>query len=183
MSAIQRNWIWIVATILIAVAVHAATVVTLPRLIMLRTMAGMSRNAGVNTMFHGPRPTSRSRGVVRPSPDLLYSSCVYDLAAAHGAVRVHAAGMPSTYWSVSAFDADTNNFYVINDRQAKSGGVDFLIIARRAFVDGTRLPVVVAPTNRGIVLFRTLINDETRVAEIDAARHHARCEPYSAGNP
>jgi len=36
------------------------------------------------------------------------------------------------------------------------------------------------PTNRGIVLFPTLVNDETHVAQIDAARHNAACEPYKA---
>ena len=60
---------------------------------------------------------------------------------------------------------------------------DFLIIAPGAFVDGTKLPVVVAPSNKGIVLFRTLINDDEHVAEIDAARRHAACEPYRAPRP
>jgi len=41
--------------------------------------------------------------------------------------------------------------------------------------------VVAAPTNRGIVLFRTLVNDEAQLAAIDAARHNAACEPYKAG--
>jgi uncharacterized membrane protein len=33
----------------------------------------------------------------------------------------------------------------------------------------------------GIVLFRALIDDETHIAEIDAARHYAACESYKAG--
>jgi uncharacterized membrane protein len=181
MSALARAWPWLVATLLVTAFVHVASVYLLPRFIMLRTMAAISRNAGVNAIAHGQRPSSRSRGVVRPSPDLLYSTCVYDLGAAHGALRVHARDMPATYWSVSVFDADTNNFYARNDRQARNGVVDFLLIAPGTFIDGTRLPVVVAPTLRGIVLFRTLINDETHVAQIDAARRHAGCETYVAG--
>ena len=35
--------------------------------------------------------------------------------------------MPDTYWSVSVFDADTDNIYVLNDRQAKNGSVDFVL--------------------------------------------------------
>ena len=178
-----RNWKWIAATLLVALLVHGASVYFLPRYIMMRTMAGMSRLAGANTIGHGQRPTSRSRAVVRPSPDLLYSTCVYDLDAAGGAMRLHTHDMPATYWSVSAFDMNTNNFYVRNDRQAKDGAVDFLLIARGAFVDGTKLPVVIAPTRRGIVLFRTLINDETKFADIDRARRNARCEPYVTQTP
>ena len=43
--------------------------------------------------------------------------------------------------------------------------------------------MVVAPTNKGIVLVRTLIDDETHFAEIDAARRHAACEAYRPANP
>jgi uncharacterized membrane protein len=180
MKLLLRHWPWLAATLVLAIVVHAASVYLLPRFVMMRTMAAIARNTGVNAISHGQRPSSRSRGVVRPSPDLLYSTCIYDLAAAHGAVRVHAKDMPATYWSVSLFDADTNNFYVMNDRQAKGGAVDFLLIAPGTFVDGNRLPVVIAPTERGIVLFRTLINDETHIAQIDAARRHAGCEAYVA---
>jgi len=35
-------------------------------------------------------------------------------------------------------------------------------------------------TERGIALFRTLVNDETDIAGIDAARHNAACEPLKA---
>ena len=177
---IAKSWKWIATTLLVAAAVHGASLYLLPRLIMTRTMAGMAKPAGTNTIQHGPQATSRSRSIVRPSPDLLYSICVYDLGSADGALRVHTNDMPETYWSVSVFDADTNNFYALNDRQAKTGAADFLLVPAGAMVEASGLPVVAAPTSRGIVLFRTLVNDETHVAEIDAARHHAACEPYKA---
>jgi len=178
MSWFRRNGTWILATLAVAAAVHAASLYAIPRLIMWRTMTAVARERGVNAMGFGKRSTAESRGVVRPSPDLFYASCVFDLDKAGGALRVHAKGMPRTYWSVSAFAANSDNFFVTNDRKQGSDSVDFLIIAKGAFVDGTRLPVVVAPSNRGIVLFRTLINDETHVAEIDAARRNAGCEAF-----
>jgi uncharacterized membrane protein len=96
-------------------------------------------------------------------------------------LRVSTHDMPDTYWSVSIFDADTNNFYALNDRQAKSGAADFLLVAPGAQPPNDRLPVVTAPTSRGIVLFRTLIDREGRLAEIDAGRRNADCSPYRAG--
>jgi uncharacterized membrane protein len=179
---IAKSWKWIAATLLVAVDVHGASLYLLPRLIMTRTMAGIVKSAGLNTMQYGPRVTARSRAVVRPSPDLLYSICVYDLGTADGALRVHTNDMPDSYWSVSVFDADTSNFYALNDRQAKAGAADFLLVPAGTTVETGGLPVVPAPTSRGIVLFRTLVNDETHVAEIDAARHHAACEPYKAAD-
>jgi uncharacterized membrane protein len=176
MRALARNWGWIAATLALAAAVHLASLWALPRMIMIRTMSMVARNGGMNAMGHGRRPDAQSRGVVRPSPDLLYSTCVFDLDAANGALRVHASGMPKTYWSVSAFDSATNNFFVENDRKA-GDAVDFVIVAPGVLVD-TKLPVVTAPGTMGLVLFRTLINDETKLAEIDRARRSATCEPF-----
>jgi uncharacterized membrane protein len=177
---IARAWKWIAAALLVAVFVHGATVLLLPRFVMLRTMTGIAKLAGTNAIFHAPRATWRSRGVVRPSPDLLYSICAYDLDAAGGAVRVSTHDMPDTYWSVSVFDADTDNFYALNDRQAGTGTANFILMPQGKSTAGARLPVIAAPTNRGIVLFRTLANDEAHIADIDAARHNATCEPYKA---
>ena len=178
---IARNWTWIAGTLLIAAVVHVVSLLLLPRLIMIRTMAAMSRIAADNTIFYPPRPTAKARGVVRPSPDLLYSVCVYDLDAAGGILRISTYNMPNTYWSVSVFDADTNNFYALNDRQAKTGAADFLLAAKGASITAGKPPVIATPTSRGIVLFRTLVNDERRLSEIDAARHNANCAPYKAG--
>jgi uncharacterized membrane protein len=178
---ILRNWRWIVGTLLIAAAVHAVSLLLLPRLIMMRTMAAMTKVAADNTIFYPPRPTANARSVVRPSPDLLYSICVYDLDAAGGILRISTHDMPDTYWSVSLFDADTNNFYTLNDRQAKTGAVDFLLATKGASITAGQRPVIAAPTGRGIVLFRTLVDDERRLSEIDAVRHNANCAPYKAG--
>ena len=175
---IARNWRWIAATLLVAVIVHGASVLLLPRLIMIRTMAGIAKQADINTILHAPRATAEARGVVRPSPDLLYSICVYDLAAAHGAVRVRTHDMPSSYWSVSVFDGNTNNFHIMNDSQATAGAADFLLVAPGASLAPGALPRVEAPTSRGIVLFRTLVSSETDIAGIDAARRFATCEAY-----
>ena len=175
MSRLMRAAPWLLATLAVAAAVHAASLMLVPHIIMNRTMGAIAHRAGVNTMAHAPRPTAAARGIVRPSPDLLYSTCVFDVSASP--LRVHASGMPKTYWSVSLFDSETNNFYVINDRQAKNGGVDFIIVGphqdKQPF--GT---VVRSPSERGLVLFRTLIDDDKHLAEIDAARRHAACEPF-----
>jgi uncharacterized membrane protein len=178
---IARNWRWIAGTLLIGAVVHVVSLLLLPRLIMTRTMAAMNRIAPDNTIFYPPRPTAKARSVVRPSPDLLYSICVYDLSVAGGALRISAHDMPNTYWSVSVFDANTNNFYALDDRQAETGAADFLLASKDASITASQLPVIAAPTNRGIILFRTLVDDERRLPEIDAARRNANCAPYKTG--
>jgi uncharacterized membrane protein len=177
---LKRDWLFVAAALAIAAVVHSTSVLAIPRLVMWRATGLMARGTGFNTMTHAVRATWHSRTVVRPSPDLLYSSCPYDLGTAGAALHVHASGMPDTYWSVSVFDDDTDNVYVLNDRQAKDGTVDFLLVGpHTGIIDDARKNAprqVWSPTSRGVVLFRTLIDDETRFAEIDAGRKHAACE-------
>ena len=169
-------WKWGLAVLGVALIVHAASLILLPRVIMAGAMRKITARAGLNHMIHQPRPTAAARGVVRPSPDLLYSVCVYDLKAAGGAVRIRAYGMPASYWSVSAFDANTNNFYVINDRKAVGGAVDLVLTAKGATPPAGPIAVV-SPTRRGIILVRTLIDDDAHLPALDAARRLAKCEP------
>jgi len=179
MAWLKRNWTFIVGALVVAVLVHVASVMAIPRLVMWRATGLMARNTGYNTMSHAVRATWQSRTIVRPSPDLLYSSCPYDLSAAGAALHVHASAMPNTYWSVSVFDADTDNIYVLNDRQAKTGSVDFVLTGPNTGILTGGPRQVWSPTVHGVVLFRTLVDDETRFAEIDAGRKHAACELYS----
>lgn len=166
----RRLALWIVAALAVAGVVHYVTLMDTPGFIMKRVMMKMGE---VNTIHHQGRVTAASRGVVRPSPDLLYSVCPFDLA--NGALHVTAPVPPGTYWSVSLFDAQTNNFFVKNDKDAK-GKVDLLLTT--PYVDVKRpagAQEVVAPTPKGLVLFRTLINKEENFAAIDAARRKANC--------
>jgi uncharacterized membrane protein len=167
----RRAAFWIVATLAVAAVVHYFTLVRTPGFIMNKVMMRMGE---VNHIHHQGRVTANSRGVVRPSPDLLDSVCPFDLS--QGALHVTGKVPAGTYWSVSIFDADTNNFYVKNDRQAK-GSVDLLVTTP---TNDVRRPKgateVISPTAKGLVLFRTLINDEKDFAAIDAVRRTANCE-------
>jgi len=166
-----RGWIgWTAATLVVALAVHFASMWYLPRLVMSRALAQMG---AVNTIHHGKRADASAHGVVRPSPDLLYSVCPFDLSRA--ALRVTAPVPPGTYWSVSMFDDATNNFFVLNDAHA-NGAVD-LIVVPADWEKPMPYRLVRSPSVRGLVVFRTLINDERNLAAIDAARRKAKCAP------
>ena len=172
-----REWIgWIVGTLVIAIAVHIASVWLLPRAVM---HIALSRMGTVNVTHHQSRVTAKSRNVVRPSPDLLYSACPFDLSK--GALEVQAPIPPDTYWSASAFDADTNNFFAINDRTVGGQPLELIILPPGQNSEPPHIAgqlVIHAPTAHGLVLFRTLINDEKNFAKIDAARRQAHCGTY-----
>ena len=175
-----REWTgWIEATLAVAIAVHLASVWYTPHAIM---QVVLSRMGAPNTVHFQKRPDEHTRGVVRPSPDLLYSACPFALS--NGALEVKAPVPPDTYWSASAFDADTNNFFAINDRTVGGQPLELIILPPAQRSEPPHIAgrlVVHSPTVRGLVLFRTLVNDDKNLARIDAVRRQATCGMWMAG--
>lgn len=171
------RWIgWGVFTLAVAAAIHWAAVAFTPDFIMSRAMSGMATK-GVNTITHTERATAASRRIVKPSPDLLYSHCVFDLSRAP--LKVTTAAPADTYWSVAFYADNTDNFFVLNDTQAQGRPTTIVLIGPGRIVppQAEGVYVVSAPSMKGIVLFRTLIADDAREPELDRQRRAASCEP------
>lgn len=178
----RRFGLWLATTLAIAVLVHIGTLYALPRLVMRSTLRRMGKP---NSMHFGTRPTALSRMVVRPSPDILYASCPFDLSS--GALRVTASVPHSTYWSVSAFDSASNNFFVRNNREVAGDTLELLLLRR-----GQTLPssdhalervMVFAPSQRGLLLFRTVIDDDLHLPTLETLLRQDRCETVRADPP
>lgn len=171
----RKPWtLWVAATLVVAALVHTATLWALPRVLMARAVARMGAS---NVMHYSERPNASSRTVVRPNPDMLYSACPFDLSK--GPVKLTARVPHSTYWSVSAYDAATNNFFVRDDRQIAGDSIEIVALRR-----GMKLPplggateraILIAPTERGLFLVRVLIDDNSHLGELQAIQHQATC--------
>jgi uncharacterized membrane protein len=174
----MKTWIrWTILTLALAVVFHLATVTLFPRVIMAVAIKRVLKRAGseINTLLHAPRVTVDSRHVVKPSPDLLYSIGVYDVG--EKPLRITAT-VPDTYWSISFYQTNTNNFYVLNDRQAKSNPVDIVLVGPdMALPHAENAQVVVAPTNKGVFLLRSLIEDEDKLGDLIKVQRLATCRP------
>lgn len=128
---------------------------------------------GFNRFTHAPLATVASRQIVRPSPDLAYSACPFDLSK--GALLIHAVPVAAPYWSLSIFDSRTNAVFVRNGGQAQ--GKPFAIAvthAGRSVPSGYRRIEVAG--DRGIALVRILVADRTAFPRLDAARRATVCE-------
>jgi uncharacterized membrane protein len=157
-----------------AVAVHLAVILSAPNLLMAVAFKRLSGEGKmVNFMIYPPRTTEASRAIVRPSPDLAYASCAYDLSK--GPVRVKAAKAPD-YMSVSVYAANSDNIFAINDRQAPEG-VDLVIVHKGQVAPIGTAIVVQSPTQRGIVLERRLAPSAEAFAVADRARKKSVCTP------
>jgi uncharacterized membrane protein len=168
----KRNLQLVSLALVVALLSHFVTVWAAPYVLMDGAMKRISRGGEfINKWSHPPRTSTKSRTVVRPSPDLAYSACVYDLAA--GPVRVTASAW-GDYMSVSVFARNSDNIFVINDRQAPAG-VDLTIVRKGAPHPAGAPLVIESPSRRGIVLQRRVAPTQERFNVAAAARAKDHC--------
>jgi len=75
-----RRLVLLGAVLAIAVATHLAVVLAAPRVLMTIAASRISHKGALNNRWiYPPRATEASREIVRPSPDLAYAACVFDL--------------------------------------------------------------------------------------------------------
>ena len=174
----MKSWLrWIALTTVLTVGFHLLAVTLFPRVMMALAFKRILQGADaeINTLIHSPRVTVGSRRVVKPSPDLLYSICVYDVTEKPLRITVP---IPATYWSISFYQTNTDNFYVLNDRQAKTDTVDIILTRPdRAVPQIDGAIVVVAPTSKGVFLLRSLVKDEDKLGDLIKIQRLATCRP------
>lgn len=168
----MKTWIGpLVLAVVLGIATYFVTLHQTPTTLMATAVSRLSKG-GVNTFTHAPLATAKSRAIVRPSPDLAYSSCPFDLS--QGPVSVSVPPVPARYWSLSVFQADTDVAFVRNNIEA--GGQPITVTIAEA---GQALPAAVSAVRvkgtKGVALIRILINDRGAFPAVDRARHAARC--------
>lgn len=168
----MRNWLGpLVLGLIVAAGAAWAAIGAIPYGLMSVAMNRLGQG-GINRMSYGQLATPARQPVVRPSPDLAYSSCPYDLSA--GPLAIDVTPVPGRYTSLSVFDAATDVIFVRNDVEAR--GKPFRIIVAR---DGQAAPagadVVRTNHDRGIALIRLLLKDPAEIAGLDAVRHRSSC--------
>ncbi|MCI4645561.1 MAG: DUF1254 domain-containing protein, partial [Hyphomonadaceae bacterium] len=95
-----------------ACAAFAFTLHKMPGLIMSRAMVKMEASGiALHDFTLAPRMTPQTQTVVRPSPDLAYSICLFEFGADLTELDIRIAAYDGMS-SVSFFDAKTNNFAV-----------------------------------------------------------------------
>ena len=164
----------LILTFLSAAAIgHIGLVLFVPHFLMNVAMGRVSQDGKlINQFGFGSRTTQNSRNIVRPSPDLAYSTCAYDLS--NGPLLIEAAPSPDAgYLSISVFAANTDNIAVFDSSQSPDG-IRF-VLAREGQPTPAGAKVVISPSNRGIVLDRRLAPNAELFAAADEARRGDKC--------
>jgi uncharacterized membrane protein len=178
----------LLATLVIAATVHLLIVWALPRVIMHKVLNTTPQDLGAKpgataSVYFPPMTDASQRRILMPSPDLLYATCVFDVSVRP--LRVRADPRLPGYWSVALYAANSDNFFVVNDRQLAGKPLDLVLVGARGAASKT-LPagarVVSVPSDKGLVLMRVLVADyAAEQSVLEAARRTLRCEALPPG--
>ncbi|HEX7849015.1 MAG TPA: DUF1254 domain-containing protein [Sphingomonas sp.] len=173
----MRRWLFplLLGAALAFVGYHVA-LAQFPRVLMELATHRIAKGVGYNRMVAVPLATDKARAIVRPSPDLAYSSCPFDLS--NGPVLVDIEPVPALYWSLSIFDSRTDVAYVRNNIDAGNQPIRVAIAQPGQPVPDGMTAVRVNGTT-GIALLRILAPDRARFGAIDAARKKSSCRALS----
>jgi len=140
---------------------HVAFIYYAPYLKMMWIAKNSETENTVNVAFYKDIPNANSRSVIRPSPDLMYSGCGYDVTYNPLVIKTD---IPNTYWSVSFFSDNSDNFTTINNDKKSEGNITIYLFGPDSkpsqIKDGY---VVVSPSNRGLMLIRQFIGNRSNL--------------------
>jgi uncharacterized membrane protein len=164
--------------LLVMALAHTLTVWAIPRLIMDRIITLGGGDAAMQQSGTGvylPPPTDHTqRRIVMPSPDLLYATCAFDVS--ERPLRISLDTRYERYWSIALYASNSDTFFVDNDRDAPDGRVDLQVQGPQHVGPSAAGQIVTAPTHRGFLLMRLLVNDDPVVrASAEAARRTLSC--------
>lgn len=148
------------------------TVAKTPGFLMGRATDRVASAGQWNAMSFAPLATVEARTIVRPSPDLAYASCAFDVSK--GPVVVEALPLSAPYWSLSVFDHQTDAVFVRNNRQSGNRPVRIAIVRPGVAAPAGYEPVPVTG-DKGIALIRILVPDRAQFAALDQARRLSNC--------
>ena len=172
----MRRWLGpLVLGLIGAAATGYAAILAIPYGLMNIAIDRLGQG-GVNQMSHGNLAAPERQPVVRPSPDLAYSSCPYDLSA--GPIAIDVAPVAGRYSSLSIFDAATDVIFVRNDVEAR-GNPYRIIVAREGQAVSAGAEIVRTNHDRGIALIRLLLKDPSEIGALGAARRQSSCTPVT----
>lgn len=170
----KKFLLWGVISLVLGAILHIGAMVAIPNLVTNRLLStvfstsGNWRSEKVNRLFHAPIRTAGTDKVPIDNPDILTSFGFYDVS--RQPVRIHCE-VPAVinYWSLSLYGWNTDNYYVINNKQVKGTALDLIVIRKGQKYNP--LPgeiVVTSPGRKGVVLVRIIVRDRNNSGELTA---------------
>ena len=153
--------------------VHLSFISIFPQLKAWSISRQASNSIIINSSFKRDLADSNSTQIIRPSADLLYGGCGYDVTYQPLIISTQ---LPSTYWSVSFFSQNTDNFTTINELNESGENLKIYLFGPNSkpskVSDGF---IVVSPSNRGLMLMRQFIGNGSNLEELYNVQDSLEC--------
>ncbi|WP_405771946.1 DUF1254 domain-containing protein [Streptomyces sp. NBC_00080] len=163
--------------------VYGYPLVALRRTRSLLTSKDVAIGAPVNTFLHVERlMTPRSREVVKPNNDTLYSSAFLDLR--EGPLLLTVPDTQERYYSLTLFDAYTNAFAYVGRRTTGTQAGQYVITGPHHHGPLPELPLLASPNDSVWLLGRTLVDGPHDLkAACDTIRRYTLTTVHGAPPP
>ncbi|MCG8491192.1 MAG: DUF1254 domain-containing protein [Sneathiellales bacterium] len=176
----KKTLLWLIVSAITGFTASQIMIYTFPYVIMEIANKRLFAEQGVNSIIHAPRVTHASRAVVRPSPDLVYSICGFDLS--EGPLEVTVPQTNGNYWSASAYASNTDNFWVLNDQSLKKEETKIYLgtaIQLASLELNQDEESVISPSNTGVILFRNLVALPEEFSIVNQLRRKTKYKPVN----
>lgn len=174
----MRLALWTLVGLFIAVAVHLASILTMPYLAGRTAEHRLAAIAGDGS-FHLLRPGDAA--LPMPDPAVVAAACRYDLSA--GPVHVQ---VPTSlgFLSVSFYTPDGLNYYALNDRAVATGAIELTVytdvqlaeVRSREGPDTAENLRIEAPQTAGLITIRALARETGERPTLEALAAKATCK-------
>jgi len=174
-----KKSIFALILVIIAVSFYYLTIWITPYYVQSK-FAAASKNY-VNQPRFGEQPNAEnSRVIPLPNPDFLYSTINYDLD--ESVLKISGIVPDSTYWSISAYQENTTNYFVENEEKVKAKFEYYLApegSTSEALKNIPKEKIIYSPTKKGLVLFRYLVSKAYPVKTLAELQHGVTVEKLS----
>jgi|TARA_B100001559_G_scaffold144027_1_gene120839 uncharacterized membrane protein len=135
-------------------------------------------NDTVNTvLLHTDTATSDTRGLKRPSSDVMYSICTYDVKYKP---LIITTPIPDSYWSISFYSKNTDNYVTLNDLDIENKYLKVYLVGinsqPKKVSNGM---VVVSPSDTGYILIRMFVGNGENLQQLKDFQESLSCIEYN----
>ena len=147
-------YLWIL--LVMSVCSYNLTIYYIPNIVYGVFHNKIEKNQGIgdNEIKHFDIPNYKSRDVVMPNPDFLYSVSFYDLSS--GDLKLKGNMPDSTYWSVSFYKPNTINWYIKNDKEFNSNRLELFLTINNTKGEN----IIQSPVKKGLMIIRILVENK-----------------------
>ncbi len=158
---------------------YNATIENLPLELMQKEWDQYAEAAGgANRWAFPPIATADNNPTVKMSPDVLYTILSYDVS--EGPLRLSVPVSRDPFWSLTLFQANTDNVFGIDDREVEGDTYELIILGPNQSTPAVEIATAVAsPTETGIAIIRIVVPGPDKLQSLDSLRKAATATPMN----